>query len=83
MTLTTYWQWRPRPGTEAELVYLHLTAQMSRAGRAVDREACAQLAKVIQLEGHRSQEAVQLARALGLDPRYLPRRRSERCQLRV
>ena len=69
---------RPMPGTEAELVYSRLLAQMSRAGLRVSMAGCAQLAHEIQEHGHRSREAVQQARALGLDPTWLPRRRSGR-----
>jgi hypothetical protein len=75
MTLVTTTVSRPRPGTAEEGIYERLLPMMSRAGLPVDLAGCAELAQVIQTSGHRSAEAVELARALGLDPQYLPRRR--------
>lgn len=66
---------RPAPGTHEEAIYQRLLPAMSRAGRAVDLDGCAQLAAEIQARGHRSQEARTRARQLGLDPYFLPRRR--------
>ena len=65
---------RPLPGTHEEGIYTKLLCQMSRAGRAVDFGGCVELAEVIQREGHRSSKARRLAKVLGLNPRYLPRR---------
>jgi hypothetical protein len=53
----------------------NLMVQMSRSGLRVDFEGCKQLAVVIQKQGHRSPEAVKLAKELGLDPKWLPRQR--------
>jgi hypothetical protein len=51
-------------------------AQMSRAGRQVDFEACARLAADIQQFGHRSGRVRYAAKEMGLDPKWLPRRRT-------
>jgi len=67
---------RPAPGTPEEAIYERLLPAMSRAGRQVDLDACAELATVIQAQGHRSRLARTMARALGLDPAFLPRRRT-------
>ena len=67
---------RPARGSPEEAIYQRLLPAMSRAGRQVDVDACAELASVIQTQGHRSRPARTLARALGLDPAFLPRRRT-------
>jgi len=66
---------RPAPGTAEEDIYERLIPQMSRAGRVVDLEALATLAADIQRLGHKDKGVRKAAKALGLDPRWLPRRR--------
>jgi hypothetical protein len=67
---------RPPEWTHEFHIYQRLQVQMSRAGLRIDSDRCAVLARAIQKRGHRSPEAVKLANELGLDPRWLPRRRS-------
>ena len=67
---------RPAPGTPEEEIFQQLLGQLSRAGRQWDLDACARLAAVIQASGHRCARAVSLAHDMGLDPRWLPRRRT-------
>lgn len=66
---------RPAPGTHELDIYQRLLPAMSRAGRAVDLDACSRLARLIQRDGHRDETVRELARSLGLDPKFLPRRR--------
>ena len=74
--LTTIMPRRPHPGTPEEDLYERLLVQQSRAGRRVDFELCAELAFLIQEHGHRASKVRYMARDLGLDPRWLPRRRT-------
>lgn len=66
---------RPPPETDEEAIYLRLIPLMSRAGRQVDLDGLAELAETIQQHGHDCGRAKSMARDLGLDPEYLPRRR--------
>lgn len=68
----------PAPGTFEADHYPQLMCEQSRAGRAVNREGCAQLAHVIEAHGHRSNEARKLARTLGIKPQRIPRQRGGR-----
>jgi hypothetical protein len=63
------------PGSHEELLFHRLIPAVSRAGRAVDLDACAALAIAIQRDGHRARSVRRAAKAMGLDPRYLPRQR--------
>lgn len=69
----------PPPGTAEEAVYRQLVSQVARKGKGVfpeDRVVAKKLAKAVQAVGHRSQIAIILAEQLGLDPRYLPWKKS-------
>jgi hypothetical protein len=67
---------RPAPNTPEESIYRQLLAQMSRAGRQVDFDACMNLATDIQQYGHRAGRVKHAAEAMGLDPKWLPRQRT-------
>ena len=67
--------YRPPPATHEEDIYRALLAAMSRAGRQVDFDACVALAQTICQYGHDCGRARYDARAMGLNPDYLPRRR--------
>jgi hypothetical protein len=69
---------RPAPGTFEADHFTQLQAEQSRAGRGVDLIGCAELAHVIEEHGHMSDEARSLARALGIRPQRIPRRRGGR-----
>jgi len=67
---------RPPPESDEESIYLRLIPLMSRAGRRVDLDGLAELAAAIQQHGHKCGRAKYMAKVLGLDPDYLPRRRT-------
>jgi len=66
----------PEPGTHEDDIMQRLIPAMSRAGRQVDLDACARLARMIQARGHRDRAVRKAARTMGLNPKYLPRKRS-------
>lgn len=66
---------RPLRGTPEWYIHNKLMAQMSRAGRKVKPEQCVRLAVMIQQDGHKSAAAKELAKQLGLDPKWLPRQK--------
>jgi hypothetical protein len=66
---------RPEPGTAEEEIYNKLLPAVSRAGRAVDTAECARLARLIQRVGRIDKEVRRMAKTMGLDPKYLPRKR--------
>ena len=67
---------RPAPGTPEEDIYGRLLPMMSRAGRRVDIDGCVRLAHDIQRYGRNCVRVRAAARELGLNPDYVPRRRS-------
>ena len=72
------WRNTKRPMTrEEEEVYHRLLPMMSRAGLRVDFAACAALAREIQSSGHRARHVRSMARAMKINPLWLPHRRTK------
>ena len=67
---------RIAPGSHEEDIFKRLLPAMSRAGRAVDAAACERLAVAIQHHGHKNRKVRDMAREMGIPPKFLPRRRA-------